>query len=96
MPKPVTKERFLRATEQEPNTYRNGWGVGEGLNLEEQRGAAKLDTAMNPDGGAKLSALNYVTSSGYHSLMMSNPLRGSALCGPACRVVCSYDGLQEI
>jgi hypothetical protein len=37
---------------------------GEGLNFRKQGGAVKLDVAMNPDGGANLLALNYVTSSG--------------------------------
>jgi len=38
---------------------------GEGLNFIEQGGAVKLDVAMNPDGGAKLSALHCVTSLGH-------------------------------
>jgi hypothetical protein len=38
---------------------------GEGPNLREQGGAVKLDMAMNPDGGANLSAFNCVTSPGH-------------------------------
>jgi hypothetical protein len=38
---------------------------GEGLNLGKQGGVAKLDAALNPTGGAILSALNCTTSPGY-------------------------------
>jgi hypothetical protein len=38
---------------------------GEGLNFGEQGGAAKLDVAMNPIGGAKLSALKCLASPGH-------------------------------
>ena len=41
---------------------------GEGLNFKEQGGGVKLDVAMNPDGGANLSALNCVTSPGHQFL----------------------------
>jgi hypothetical protein len=38
---------------------------GEGLNLGKQGGVVTLDAAMNPTGGAFLSALNGTTSPGY-------------------------------
>jgi hypothetical protein len=38
---------------------------GEGLNFAEQGGAAKLDVAINPIGGAKLSALKCLASAGH-------------------------------
>jgi hypothetical protein len=49
---------------------------GEGLNFREQGGAVKLDVAMNPDGGANLSALNCVTSPGHQffGVELSKPL----------------------
>jgi hypothetical protein len=40
-----------------------------GLNLGKQGGVAKLDWAMNPNGGAILSALNCTTNPGYSVLL---------------------------
>jgi hypothetical protein len=57
--------------------------------LGEQGGIAKLDQAMNPTGGAKVSALNCGTIPGLQLLgdERSKPLRESAPCGAACGVL---------
>jgi hypothetical protein len=50
----------------------NDWRsiVSEGLNLGKQGGVAKLDEALNPSGGAILSALNGTTSPGSQFLSL--------------------------
>jgi hypothetical protein len=67
----------------------NGTDSGVGPNHREQGGATKLDMALNPNGGAHLSALNCIASPGHQrfGVEKSKPLCGTAQCGAACWVV---------